>query len=459
MSDDPASNPLSRAESAILVLIATGATNREIARERGITEATVKKHLTNINTKLGTGNRTEAFRRALEMGVIEVQREDGALGSSSSDVTRKLAEELERTRRRSRTVGRSGVGAITIAAVAAIATLWLWMERGSGDLRLALPSPTRVPALTQRPLWVPSKSLPTPRSGLALVAIGDAIIAIGGQDAGGVLAETLRFGEPASPDWALVRDKPNAVRDIGAVEVGGEIVVPGGCDASGRATDRVDVYSPTTDVWRRAAPLPSPRCGYGLVALQGKVYLFGGRTNDDAATAMDEVLVYDPGIDEWTISESRLPDSRSDIGAAVFARDNRIHLIGGRDRSGNLERNHWVFRPFDTRDPWETDVATPLPNGRAGHAIAAVPSPFERIYIVGGGWDKRVSPNALELDLQSEGQAWAASSDLVGPTPLRGAALAHQGRQLFLTGGSNAGALSSRSYFLEPFSSIYLLSP
>lgn len=455
MSDEPALTPLSRTESAILALVATGATNREIARERGITEATVKKHLTNINSKLGTGNRTEAFRRALEIGVIEVKRDDGMGDVGSSDVARRLAEELERTRVRSRRISRWGVGALTLAVVAGLASLWLWFDRGLDRTGIATTPPLRGTAISQPPLWVPAKSLPTPRNGLALVAIGDDVIAIGGEDAEGVLAQTLRFGEPGSPDWMELSDKPTAVRDIGAVEVGGEIVVPGGCDDMGRATDHVEVYSPAADLWRPTAPLPSPRCGYGLAALQGKVYLFGGRTSDDAATALDEVLVYDPGDDEWTVSEARLPDRRSDLGAAAFARTNRIHLVGGRDRSGNLERNHWIFRPFDASDPWDIDDARPLPNGRAGHAMTAVPWPFERIYIVGGGWDTRVSPNSLELDLQTANSDWSASSDLVGPTPYRGAALAHHGRRLFLTGGSAEGSLSARSYFLEPFNLIY----
>ena len=448
--------PLSRTESAILALVATGATNREIAHERGITEATVKKHLTNINGKLGTGNRTEAFRRALEMGVIEVQRDDGVSDGGSSDVARKLAEELERTRRRSRMIGRWGIGAISLATLAVFSAIWLWANNAKGPA-ITPPSPIPpAPAVSQPPLWVPTKSLPTPREGLALVAVGDDLIAIGGRDSEGVLAETLRFGKPGTPDWTAMRDKPTAVRDIGAVAVGGEIVVPGGCDARGRSTERVEVYSPGTDRWREAADMPGPRCGYAIAALEGKVYVFGGRTNDEAATSIDEILVYDPEDNEWSISDSRLPDRRSDLAAVAVASGNRIHLIGGRDRSGNAERSHWVFRPFETDDPWNTDEAPPLPIGRAGHAIAAVAPPFARIYLVGGGWDKRVSPGALELDLTEAESEWAASSDLVGPTPYRGAVLALSGRRLYLTGGSVDGALSARAYILEPFTSVFV---
>jgi DNA-binding NarL/FixJ family response regulator len=60
--------PLSARELEILRLIAAGESNREIAGHLFITEGTVKNHVTNILGKLGVRDRTQAARRAREMG-------------------------------------------------------------------------------------------------------------------------------------------------------------------------------------------------------------------------------------------------------------------------------------------------------------------------------------------------------------------------------------------------------
>ena len=44
----------------ILTLIATGATNRRIARSLGLSEATVRHYVSNLLRKLGVTNRVEA---------------------------------------------------------------------------------------------------------------------------------------------------------------------------------------------------------------------------------------------------------------------------------------------------------------------------------------------------------------------------------------------------------------
>ncbi len=67
--------PLSGREIDVLRLVARGASNREIARDLRISEATVKTHLLHLFEKLGVGDRTSAVTRALDRGLIELPRE------------------------------------------------------------------------------------------------------------------------------------------------------------------------------------------------------------------------------------------------------------------------------------------------------------------------------------------------------------------------------------------------
>lgn len=62
--------PLSPRETEILRLVATGASNREIAEYFVIAEGTVKNHLTNILSKLGVKDRMQAVLKAKEYGLI-----------------------------------------------------------------------------------------------------------------------------------------------------------------------------------------------------------------------------------------------------------------------------------------------------------------------------------------------------------------------------------------------------
>jgi NarL family two-component system response regulator LiaR len=57
---------LSARESEVLACVARGRTNREIARELGIGEETVKTHVTRILAKLGVQDRTQAAIVALQ---------------------------------------------------------------------------------------------------------------------------------------------------------------------------------------------------------------------------------------------------------------------------------------------------------------------------------------------------------------------------------------------------------
>ena len=62
--------PLSDRELEILRLVASGASNKEIAAALFIAEGTVKNHLTNILGKLGVRDRTQAALKAKDLGLI-----------------------------------------------------------------------------------------------------------------------------------------------------------------------------------------------------------------------------------------------------------------------------------------------------------------------------------------------------------------------------------------------------
>jgi DNA-binding NarL/FixJ family response regulator len=60
---------LSERELEVLMLVAEGMRNSQIAAKLYITEGTVKRHLTNIYAKLGATSRTDAVRRAASQGI------------------------------------------------------------------------------------------------------------------------------------------------------------------------------------------------------------------------------------------------------------------------------------------------------------------------------------------------------------------------------------------------------
>jgi len=61
---------LSSREMEVVALIVAGYTNKDLARELGISENTAKHHLTNIFDKLGVSNRLELVLYAVDHGLV-----------------------------------------------------------------------------------------------------------------------------------------------------------------------------------------------------------------------------------------------------------------------------------------------------------------------------------------------------------------------------------------------------
>jgi DNA-binding NarL/FixJ family response regulator len=62
--------PLTDRESEVLRMLASGCSNKEIARDLSIGEKTVKTHVSSILSKLGVTSRTQAVVNALRTGLI-----------------------------------------------------------------------------------------------------------------------------------------------------------------------------------------------------------------------------------------------------------------------------------------------------------------------------------------------------------------------------------------------------
>ena len=68
----PTAPSLTMRERMVLEHLARGLGNKQIAARLGITERTVKFHVSSVFTKLGAANRTEAVTRAAQAGLIEL---------------------------------------------------------------------------------------------------------------------------------------------------------------------------------------------------------------------------------------------------------------------------------------------------------------------------------------------------------------------------------------------------
>ncbi len=76
-SNDPfGSNPLTRRELQILQLLVRGLSNKEIATALCLSDQTIATHMKSIFDKLGVHNRLMAVRVGIDLGIIDLNKED-----------------------------------------------------------------------------------------------------------------------------------------------------------------------------------------------------------------------------------------------------------------------------------------------------------------------------------------------------------------------------------------------
>ncbi len=414
---------LSERELEILRLVATGASNYQIARQLVISPNTVKVHLRNIFEKLGVQSRTEATMLAVQRGwiaVIPPSVPTVETTPAQAPPARPLPqpEPLPRWQR-------------FYLVCAALLSLFILLlpYTGLGSLggrpRTALSDTGAPPAAPPQPLaasgWTQRAALPTARSRLALVAMGEKIYAIAGETAEGP-TNAVEVYDLSSNGWLPAASKPLAVSNVAGAALGGRIYVPGGLLADGSLTDAVEVFDPTTGTWARAASLPTPLCCYALAVQGERLYLFGGW---DGTTYVATALAYDPASDMWR-ALSPMPTARGFAAAAAL--DGRIYVVGGYDGRRELPVNEMYAPALEgtSSAPWAAKA--PLLMARGGLGLAAAGS---ALFAVGGGWTGMLAANE-RYDPATD--AWSTfDSPLLGQW--RGLGVTSTGGKVFAVGG------------------------
>ncbi len=397
--DERQRQPLSEREKEILALLATGATNQEIARALHISPNTVKVHLRNIYAKLDVMNRSEAILVGLQEGIITLPGVDTGTPLPTPPPVPVAVPHLTWV-----IIGGLLAGLLTV-----ILLLWYpaytHTARGRPAALLVSDLGRGEGALPHRrdlPRWLRQTPLSIPLARMATATWQGRVFTFGGETPDGVTAATFVY-DPARGVWASAASKPTPVSNAQAVRVGDRIFVFGGTTETFTPTSRVEIYDPVQDRWEQGTPMPHPVAGYALARWKGRIFLFGGW---DGHAYLTSVYAYDPEEDRWAV----LPPMSAPRAFAVAATlGDVIYVIGGYDGQADVP-DVWAFDPNTLEtggNPWSQLQPLLSPRGGAGVAVSA-----NAIYVIGGGMGLTVE-GAERYDVTTD--TWARIETPYGP--------------------------------------------
>ena len=430
MSDQ--ADSLSEREVEILRLVATGASNKEIASSLVISPNTVKVHLRNIFAKIQVASRTEATLYAIKNGLVaqpdasalELAPELPGLVASPDDIfsTIALASEVDGLPGQGAAFGRISPRAeaegdaerspgsrprtarlpgwillagllvlVLVGAASAYAILGRGQPPASTPVTLQA-SPVPAPAR-----WSQDTALPEPLFGMGMSLYEGRYYLIAGSDGKSVQNKVYAYN-PADKKWLSLADKPTSTSHIRAALLGERIYVPGGKTANGKPSNILEVYDPRHDRWESKQPLPKPLSDYALASFDGKLYLFGGF---DGSAYSTDVYIYNPDTDAWKMG-SPLPSGRSSISADAV--EGKIVICGGYDGKQALSQVliYYPNRDNNAEPAWEN--GPDLPQGRYGMNSTSVTN---MVYLFGGMSGTPGGGPLQSLVLVMDNDSWA----------------------------------------------------
>ncbi len=363
---------LSDREIEIIRLVATGASNKEIAHELTISPNTVKVHLRNIFGKLGVLSRTEATMTAIKMGLVEAPGQSSNVNPVPKDenlVSSQDQEVVNPVPNKWINLFRISIGLIIVVLVGFL----IYRTVSTTNTPEGAVSAEEFEAMSSN-RWTSIQNLPLNLSAMGFARYENQFIIIGGENESGVVSDVWSY-ETEADSWKEKASIPIAVKDIQAAILGEKIFVPGGSDESNVPLSDLYIYNPRTDTWEIGSSLPIKISSYGLVPYEGKLYLFGGF---DGKNYLDTIYVYDPDLDEWKLF-GEMPYACAELSAVVIG--GRIHIMGGVNDKEILD-THQVYFPErdEIGEPAWLDAANlPTPRYDMNSTVLA-----DMIYIAGG---------------------------------------------------------------------------
>ncbi len=268
---------LSDREQQILVLVAQGLSNKQIALHLDISENTVKVHLRNVFSKINVSSRTEASLYALRHGLVTMPTPARPPELVTDEVVLSDAPPTWR---------------------------WWWVVVGSIVLLFGiggiLYGATRnVPAPVVMPTrWQQLPAVPQPTAGMQFVSYAGALVALAGDqwwqlDGGDAQWRTngtlpCRLGQGQAwadgtgiwlvgcdtgravwhwdgQTWQADTSLPDAVQPQAVLRVDGALWV----------WSTTHIWQLATDTWQQVSAFPQPIAQLHVVLVDGAVYLFG----------------------------------------------------------------------------------------------------------------------------------------------------------------------------------------
>lgn len=454
----PADNPLSEREMEVARLLATGASNAEIARGLVISPHTVKVHLRNIFEKLQVSSRTEATMLLVQRGWLEVPGAVRSEGEAAPPEATAIPDPEALGRQPPQVARWQGYWlAATLLILLAMLALPIWQSQASTSAPLLSDAGNR----TGRPAeivgdarWQSLAPMPVARSRHGAALLGERIYVAGGESEGGALLDHLDAYDFTANRWVSLTPLPQAASNLAAAALGDALYVAGGTlpAASGEESPplngRLWRYDPGVDQWADAGPLPAPVAGAALAAGEDALYLVGGW---DGQAMRDEVWRYkppndagedgdgNPAVGSWELVD-HIPVPRAFLGAAAIG--DALFVIGGFDGQRELARADAFNLAQGT---WR--ALAPMATPRSGFGLA-----YDGVALVaiGGGW----------LDTVETHERYDPTVDVWSnfPSPVRGSwrhlGAASRDGQLYLMGGWAGDYMTNLFQYQSTFRSL-----